>query len=186
MKKILLIAALGLVSVAGFAQKFAHVNSQELIQLMPEMDQAREVMDASQKEALETYQSMIDEQQTKYTQYQQKAATWTQAIKESKERELTEISQRIQEFQQSIQMELQQQEQTLMAPIYEKANNTIQDLAKKGGYIYVFDISQPLYVDPAQSTDLTPAARKALGIPEGRTLEQLQAELQAKAQAQAE
>ncbi|MCQ2187204.1 MAG: OmpH family outer membrane protein [Bacteroidales bacterium] len=185
MKKILLIAALGLASVAGFAQqKFAHINFQELVTLMPEADQAREVMSASSKEAQDTYQSMVEEYQSKYTQYSQKASTWTQAIKESKEKELGEISQRIQEFEQSIQIELQQQQQELMAPIYEKANNTLQELAKKGGYVYVFDISTALYVDPSQSTDLTPAARKALNIPEGRTLEQLQKELEAQAQAE--
>ncbi|EJW93846.1 hypothetical protein EVA_18048, partial [gut metagenome] len=36
----------------------------------------------------------------------------------------------------------------------------------------------------AQSTDLTASARKVLNIPDGRTLETLQAELQAAAQAQ--
>ena len=40
-----------------------------------------------------------------------------------------------------------------------------------------------LYIDPAQMIDLTPEARILVGIPEGRTLEMLQAELQAKAQA---
>ena len=80
-------------------------------------------------------------------------------------------------------MELQQQQQQLMAPIQEKAVKAVQDLAKAGGYVYVFDVSTLLYYDTAQSTDLTPAARKALNIPEGRTLESLQAELQAQAQA---
>lgn len=187
MKKILLIAVLGLASVAGFAQqKFAHVNSQELITLMPEADKAREVMEASSNEAQETYQSMVDEYQSKFSQYQQKGSTWTQTIRESKEKELTEISQRIQEFEQSIQVELQQQNQQLMAPIYEKANNTIQEVAKKGGYIYVFDVNSMIYFDPAQSIDITPECRKLLGIPEGRTLETLQKELEAKAAAQAQ
>lgn len=184
MKKVLLIAAMAFVSVAGFAQqKFAHVNFSELVQLCPEADQARATMTASNNEAQETYQAMVEEFNTKYSQYQQKASTWTQSIRESKEKELTEIQQRIQEFGQSVQAELQQQEQQLMAPIYEKANKTVQDLAKEGGYIFVFDISTALYVDPAQSTDLTPAARKALNIAADRTLEALQAELQAQAQA---
>ena len=183
MKKVLLIAAMAFVSVAGFAQKFAHVNFSELVQLCPEADQARATISASSNEAQETYQAMVDEFNTKYQTYQQKASTWTQAIRESKEKELTEIQQRIQEFSQTVQAELQQQEQQLMAPIYEKANNAVQELAKAGGYVYVFDQSAPLYIDPAQSTDLTPAARKALNIPADRTLESLQAELQAAAQA---
>lgn len=185
MKKVLLIAALAFVSVAGFAQtKFAHINFSELVQLCPEADAARQAMTAAQNEAQETYQSMVEEFQSKYSQYQQKVSTWTAAIKESKEKELTEIQQRIEEFNQSIQQELAAQQNELMAPIYQKAQETVQNLAKAGNYIYVMDISSLLYFDANQSVDLTPAARKALNIPEGRTLETLQQELAAQAQAQ--
>ena len=69
-----------------------------------------------------------------------------------------------------------------MAPIQQRAIEAVSKPAKAGGYVYVFEQSSILYVDPAQSTDLTPAARKALNIPEGRTLESLQQELQAQAQ----
>ena len=185
MKKILIFAAMALVSTAAFAQpKFAHVNFQELVYLMPEMDSAREVMNASQAEASDTYQAMIEEYQSKATQYQQKASTWTQTIRESKEKELADMEMRINEFQQNISQELSAQQNELIAPIEQKARETVNSLAKAGGYIYVFDANSMLYLDPAQSTDLTPAARKALNIPEGRTLETLQAELQAAAMAQ--
>ena len=75
-----------------------------------------------------------------------------------------------------------------MAPIYQKANETVKSLAKAGGYIYVIDVNTALYIDPEQSVDLTPEARKVLGIAEGRTLESLSQEIQAKqaAAAQAE
>ena len=135
MKKLVLIAAMAFVLVAAFAQKFAHVNFQELVYLMPEMDAARETMNASQQEAQETFQVMVDEYNSKMSQYQQKASTWTAAILESKQKELADIEQRVQEFQQSIQMELQQQEQNLMAPIQQKAQETVAKLAKEGGYI---------------------------------------------------
>ena len=176
---------MALISVCGFAQKFAHVNSQELVQLCPEADKARATITTASKEAQETYQTMVDELNSKYSQYQQKGSTWTAAIRESKEKELTDIQPRIQEFSQTVQAELQQSEQELYAPIYEKVNTTIQNLAKEGGYIYVFDRSTLVYIDENQSTDLTPAARKALNIADDRTLESLQAELQAQAQAQA-
>jgi outer membrane protein len=186
MKKIVLFAAMALVTLTGFAQpKFAHVNFTELVQLMPEADKARETMNASQKEASETFQSMYEEYQTKMQQYQQKASTWTPAIKESKEKELAGIQQRLEEFNQTIQQELQQQQQQLMAPIYQKAQEAVNKIAKAGGYIYVMDQSTFLYLDPAQSVDITPEARKALNIPAGRTLETLQAELQAAAEAEA-
>ncbi len=184
MKKFIVIAAALLLGASAWAQpKFAHVNFAELVQLMPEADQARTTLQASSKEAQDTYQSMMEEFNSKYSQYEQKVSTWTPAIKESKEKELTDIQQRIQQFQQSISQELQQQEQQLMAPIYQKAQETLNKLAKDGGYIYVFDRSSLLYIDEKQSTDLTPAARKALGIAADRTLESLQAELQAQQQA---
>ena len=186
MKKMIVIAAAFLFAGAAvFAQgpKFAHVNFNELVQLMPEMDSARVQMDASQKEIQDTYQSMIEEFNAKYAEYGEKQATWTQSGRESKEREIQSIQARIQEFEQSSQQDIAQLQNTLMAPIYQKAQEVVNTLAKAQGFIYVFDSAQLLYVDSVQSTDLTASAKEALNIPADRTLESLQAELQARAQA---
>lgn len=171
---------------AAFAQKFAHINSQEVFQLMPEMDKARTDIDAMVKDNQDVLKSMYDEYQTKLQAYQQNAAKWGASIKESKEKELMEMENRINETQQSMQQEMQTIQNNITAPIMKKCNEAIQAKAKEGGYIYVFDSSAALYIDPAQSTDLTPAVREALGIPADRTLEKLQAELQAKQQAEQE
>lgn len=179
------LAALTTVTVFAQNPKFAHVSFSELVQLMPAADTARNQMAAASKEAQETLSSMMEEFQNKYQQYQSKSASWTAAIRETKEKELGEIQNRVQEFQQNVQQELQMQEQQLMAPIHKRAVEAVTRLAKEGGYIYVFEKGSLLYVDEAQSTDLTPAARRLLNIPEGRTMESLQAELQAKAQAEA-
>lgn len=186
MKKIIMLAAAALIAVSASAQnlKFAHVNFQELVLLMPESDEARAQIAAQEKEFQETYQTMVDEFQAKYTQYQQKASTWTPAIKESKEKELTDIQGRIQEFQNTASQEMQASQAQLMAPIQQKAKETVDKLAKEGGYIYVFEASSLFFIDEKQSTDLTPAARTALGIPASKTLESLQAELAAAQQAQ--
>lgn len=182
MKKILLIAFLALATTTGFAQKFAHVNFNELVQLSPEADKARETLTTTQKEAQETFQAFYEEYQTKGQQYQQKAETWSQAIRESKAKELQDIQQRLQEFSQSVEVEMQQKQQELFAPIYKKASDTVSEIAKRNGYIYVFDAASILFVDDKQSVDITEEARRAIGIAEGRTLESLQAELQAQAQ----
>ena len=185
MKKMFLIAAMAFVSLAATAQnfKFAYVDMNELIMLMPEMDAAREQLATAEKEAQETYNAMVEEYQTKAQQYQQKAETWTATIRESKAAELQQIEGRIQEFQQAIQQDLQQLQNQLQAPIYETAQKAVRELAAANGLALVFEKNSLLYVDPAQGKDLTPEARVKLNIPEGRTLETLQAELQAKAQA---
>ena len=90
MKRIILIAVAACAALTASAQnlKFAHVNFNELVMLMPAADSARAQIAASQQEAQDTYKSMTDEFQAKYTQYQQKSSTWTPAIRESKERNL--------------------------------------------------------------------------------------------------
>ena len=171
MKKILLIAAMAFVSAAGFAQnKFAHVNFSELVQLMPEADEARATMTASSNEAQETYQAMVDEYQTKMTEYQQKASTWTQTIRESKENSLMDMQQRIQEFEQNVQQELALQQNQLMAPIYDKAQQALlrQERRRVLWRLRVFrelssDVSARQVLGPARFRDGCP-----VGHPQGR------------------
>ncbi len=183
MKKIFVIAVASLMALSASAQKIGRVNFNELVMLMPEMDAARETIAASQKEAEETYAAVVEEYQGKVSQYQQKSASWTAAIKESKEKELYDIQNRIQEFQQTISQELQQQQSQLTAPIQEKVSQVVTDLAKAKGLTALFDFSQAIYFDETKVVDLTPEARKALNIPADRTIESLQAELQAQAEA---
>ena len=185
MKKIALIAAAALLSLAASAQdiKIGYVDFTELMQLMPEMDSARVQIDAASLEAQETYQAMVEEYQSKAQQYEAKQSSWTPAIAQSKANELQQIMARIQEFEQAIQQDLAQLQNALQAPVYEKAQNAINEIAKAKGVAAVFEKTSLLYIDPAQMVDLTPEARVKVGIPEGRTLETLQAELMAKAQA---
>ena len=185
MKKMIIIAAMALMSIAATAQetKFAFVDFNEVIMLMPEMDAARATLEENQATTQEILVAMFDEYQSMMQQCQQKQATWTPAIRESKENEIMEIQARLEQTQQSLQQELQDLQNSLQAPIYEKAQNTINELAKAKGVAAVFEKSSLLYVDAAQLLDLTPEARTALNIPEGRTLETLQAEMIAKQQA---
>ena len=185
MKKIIIIAAMALVSLAATAQetKIAYVDFNEVIMLMPEMDAARATLEENEMTQSEILQSMYEEYQTKVQQYQQKAETWTAAIRQSKESELMEIQSRLEQTQQSFATEINQLQQELQAPIVEKAQNTVNELAKAKGVAVVLEKGSVIYIDPAQCVDLTPEARKALNIPEGRTLETLQAEMMAKAQA---
>ena len=185
MKKIIMIAAMAVMSVAAMAQdfKFGYVDFNEVIMLMPEMDEARATIEENQKTNEEILMTMYKEYETKMQQYQQSNATWTPAVREMKEKELMQLEQNLQQNQQVLQQELQQLQQQLQAPIYKKAQDTVNELAKAKGLALVFEKSSLLYLDPAQGVDLTPEARTALNIPADRTLEQLQQEMQAKAQA---
>lgn len=98
------VAAMAIVSLAAMAQapKFAYVDFNELIMLMPEMDSARATMEENQKTNEEILMAMYEEYQSKAQQYEQKQASWTPAIRDSKQKEIIDIETRLQQTQQSL------------------------------------------------------------------------------------
>lgn len=170
MRKIALLVLLFLgVGVAANAQnfKFGHINTQELVSLMSEMDSARVKLEAYRVELVETMEGMQQEYTTKYNEYTKKESTWTPAIREAKEKEIQEMIQRLQQFEQSAQQEMQQMQQLLMAPVYQKAQEAINKVAKENAMTYVFDTSAGsiIYMDETVSVNILPLAKKELGIP---------------------
>lgn len=173
MKNITKFLALVMVLFAtqSFAQtKLGHINMQELVALMPERDSAVIKLENYAKELDETMQGMQQEFNTKYQTYQQKSGTWTAAILEAKTKELQEMQERLQMFQQNAQQEMGQLQQSLFAPVFEKANKALEDIATAGGFTYVFDLSAgAILFKGATSVDLMPEVKKALGIPASKT-----------------
>ncbi len=169
MKKLLLLVMMaGIIGTASAQQnyKFGHINAQELIVLMPERDSATTKMENYGKELQEQVESMQVEFNTKLNTYQQKQATWTAGILEAKQKELQDLQARIQEFQQTAQEDFQKMQQVLLRPVIEKANKAIETVAKREGFIYIFDISAGSipYFNPEQSVDLLPLVKKELNI----------------------
>ena len=170
MKKIALLAicilSFGFVSQAQDL-KFGHINTAELINLMSERDSAVVKLQAYQNDLIETMEGMETEYNSKYTEYQRKANEWAPVVLETKQRELQELGQRIQQFQQNAQQEMAQMQQVLMTPVYEKAQNAIQKIAKEKKLTYVFDLSTGgvIYFDEETCLNLLPLVKQELGIP---------------------
>jgi len=166
--KLFLVVVLACISLSAFAQapKFAHINFQEFVLLMPESDSASVKLEAFGKELQEQIESMQMELQNKYTIFVNNNANWTAGVLEARQKELQELSQRLEEFRQIAQQDFQQKQQELMLPILEKARKTISTVAKRENFIYVFDVSTGAlsYFDEQQSTDLLPMVKKELKI----------------------
>ena len=171
--KHLLVLALVFVSAQSFAQnlKFGHINVQELVALMPESDSAKVKLDTYAKDLDETIQGMQQEFNTKLQAYNQRSATWTAAILEAKTKELEDMQARLRQVSENAQQEYSVMQQTLFTPIFQKANETIDNIGKSGGYIYIFDISAGAIIYYSdQSVDILPLAKKELGIPADKKL----------------
>ncbi|MCW0484365.1 OmpH family outer membrane protein [Gaoshiqia sediminis] len=163
--KICLIAIM-LVS-AGLVQaqtlKFAHIDSQALIQAMPETAAAQKTLEEQAKGLEDQLASMQQEFQSKLAEYTQKADSLTDIVRESKEEDLQNLQQRIQSFNSTASQKLQQKQGELMQPIFNKANEMIEVVAKEQGVVYVFDSNAVLYKSNT-SIDLLPLVKAKLGI----------------------
>ncbi|MFC2115240.1 OmpH family outer membrane protein [Bacteroidota bacterium] len=145
--------------------KFGHINSRELLTSMPESDSAQARI---QKLASE-YELQMEEMQVelnkKYDDYLQNRESYTELIRQTKEADIQEIQQRIGNFEQMAQQDLQTQQTEMMRPILEKANNAIREVAEENGFVYVFDVGSgnPVYWSE-KSVDVLPLVKTKLGI----------------------
>ncbi|MBO4665546.1 MAG: OmpH family outer membrane protein [Paludibacteraceae bacterium] len=162
MKKILVILALVLPMLAS-AQKYGHVNTTELFQLMPEVNKVKAQMDTIQSQYENQLTMMQEELQKKYQDYQQNEATMPDAIKQMRQQELQEMQSRIQTFYQTAEQDIQKKQQELLAPVHEKLTKAIKAVGEREGYTYIFDSAAMVYIADS-AVDASPAVRKELGI----------------------
>lgn len=160
----LVIFLLGTALVAQQPARFGHIDTNELLQMMPGRDSATVELERYARELETTFVAMQNEFQTKYTDYLEKQATFSELIRQSRERELISLQERIQEFQESAQQDLMDQESRLLRPIIEKARNAIEEVAKENGYTYIFDTSMGFLLYWDEGEDVMPKVKQKLGL----------------------
>ena len=169
MKRFIGIAALVIfVATAGYSQsmKFGHINSDELIQALPEFDTATVKLEKFRKELINALELMTVELNNKNDAYTKEQKNLTDIVRQTKEQELFDLNKRIQDFQQNAQTQLQEKQVELFQPIYTKVDKAIKDVGKENGFVYVFDVAKGslLYFDETKSTNIMPLARTKLGL----------------------
>lgn len=167
MKKslILLVAALLAFGGSAFAQKnvkLGHINSGELMKIMPGVDSLQNVLQREVNNVKEQATAMENEIQKKQEEYTQGQSQWSELIRNTKQQELQEMFNRYQVFQENAQESLQELNQKLLEPIQERAMKAIQDVAKENGFTYIFEESVLYYKDGGE--DILPLVKKKLGI----------------------
>jgi len=164
MKKIILsLMIIGLLgSTTAFAQKYGHVKSQEIFTVMPGADSIEIKLKQYQDELSTMYETMVTEFQTKKEKFDQEAGTMSTAVRQYREKELTDLQNRILEFQEGIQEDIQEKQMELMQPFQDKILKAIEEVAKDNGYAYIFDTNVLLYSDGGE--DVTALVKKKLGI----------------------
>jgi len=162
MKKIIIAMMLALPMLAS-AQKFGHINTQELFALMPEVNQIKLKMDTINSQYENQLAMMQEEIQKKMQDYQAQEATMPDAVKQIRQQELQEMNQRIQLFYQTAEQDIQKKQQELLTPVHEKMVKAIKVVGDREGYTYIFDSAAMQYIADG-ANDVMSAVKKELGI----------------------
>lgn len=169
MKKIVIAIVACLFAFGGNAMaqknvKLGHINSNDLMQIMPGRDSAQAVLQNEVAELESTLKSMQAEAEKRYNDYVANQAGWTELIRQTKQREIQDMAARIEEFQKNAQEQLQNREQELLKPIIDRAKKAIEDVAKEGGYTYIFDAGTAALLYDEGGDDIMPLVKKKLGL----------------------
>ena len=147
--------------------KFGHINSEELIQALPDYDTAVARLQRLSVELTNALELMQVELNNKGVTYERESATLTEIVRQAREQELYDLNRRIQEFQQTAQQQMQDRQAEYFQPIMAKVDKAIKDVGKENGFVYIFITGQQssvIYFDEAKSTDIMSLAKAKLGV----------------------
>lgn len=144
--------------------KFGHINSDELIQSMPEFDSANKKLESFRNDLVNALELMTVDFNNKNDAYQKELKTYTEVVRQTKEQELVDANRRIQEFQTNAQTQMQEKQTELFQPITAKVDKAIKEVGKENGFVYIFDVRGLLYFDESKSTNILALAKTKLGI----------------------
>ena len=159
MKKIIiaLFAVFG-VATSVSAQKFGHVDTQSIMQSLPEVTKANGELQATAQQYENELKTMQDEIQRKADEYDKQKATMNATQQQAAEQELQQLYTKLQEAYQQNQQNIQKKQEELMAPINKKIMTAIENVGKAGNYTYIVPAGSFPYIGPG-STDVTAAVK---------------------------
>ena len=166
MKKIIICA---ICAICGFATanaqgKFGHVNTQEIIQAMPEYQKAQTEIKALQDQYEADLKSMQDELQKKGEAFDKEQATLPDNIKQRRNQELQDMYTKIQQSFQDNQQALQKASGEKMQAIQTKVLDAIKSVGSAGNFTYIVEMGSLPYISTTLSTDVTAQVKAKLGL----------------------
>lgn len=146
-KLVLTLAFMVMIPFANYAQKFAYVDTEYILSLLPDYKSAQkklnEIAEAWQKEVDEKYEG-IDKM---YKEYQAEKILLTPDQQKQREDEIINKEKEAKKFQQDkfgYEGELFKKRQELVKPIQDKVFETIQKIAKDDALDFIFDKSSDM------------------------------------------
>lgn len=143
----------------------AHINTAAVLEAMPDKVRAEKDLEQYYRGLENQLQAMANEYQTKMQDYQANQSTMSSFVKQSKEKEIIDLQNRIQQFQANAEGEFEAKRAELLSPILIKIQNAINAVASENDLSYVIDVSTGAAVFLGEDAiDITYMVMKKLGI----------------------
>jgi len=147
MNKILLILAVSFLAITTQAQKFSYVDTDYILNKIPEFNQAQDKLDALSADWQKEIENKYADVDQMYRSYQQEQVLLTDEMKIKREEAIIKKEKSAKDLQQKYfgpEGELYIKRQELIKPIQDKIYDAIQQLAANNKYAIVFDSSSDL------------------------------------------
>jgi outer membrane protein len=159
---------MGLVAIALVAfnpslnaqNKTGVISIDEVVQLLPEYKKAAAEMSQFDSALQINYTETLKELNRQDSIFKADSTKMSAAIKTANREKQRKLFAELQGFEQGYQQQMQQKQEELMAPVAQRANQLIAEVAKANGFTYVFR-KEALVVSP-DTDDLLPLIKKKI------------------------
>lgn len=165
MKKYLIVLALFFaVSTASAQLKYGHIDSEEILQSMPEYKQLKATMERKRKEQENKVTAMYVDFQKRQQELQELGQGLMIAVAEEKAIELDSLQKAIEAYQQNAGADLERLQTKLVKPLNDKYLKIVDAVAKENGYTLILDVSTGIVAYGNDNTDITGLVKRKMGI----------------------
>ena len=164
-KAIITVMMAVLVVATSWAQKFGHINSQQLLVESPLVKVADAQITEYQNTLVSKGETMVKKFEGEYEAYakDREAGILSQIQIQQRESALQASQQSIQKYEQEVQQKLAMKREELYKPILDKVKVAIDEMGKSGGYTMIFDTSTNGLLFAMEGEDLLAKVKAKLG-----------------------
>ncbi len=171
MKNFILISALFISFIfveklaAQTAQQIAYINSNELLEAMPEKVNASNILIDLNQKYKDELKVMQNDYNKKYSDFISYQTSMAENIRLRRMQELYELERQINEFMKLAQQDVESQEKALIEPLRLKIKDAIYQVGIEKGFICIYDLANPAiaFVTP-DALDASNLVKQKLGI----------------------
>lgn len=172
MKRLFLVSILVLSSfftgtlAAQTAQQIASVNSNELLEAIPEKVEAVKAIEELSKKYKDELLVMQNDYKKKYSDFISYQTSMAENVRNRRMQELYELEKGINEFMKVAQDDIENQEKILIEPMRKRVMDAIYQVGVENGFICIYDLANPViaFVTP-DAININPLVKQKLGIP---------------------